>query len=78
VVLSDAEGAYLFQTDGGKAHRVAVTIVGSADGQIAVTGAIDPAKPIVLQGNYQLEDGMEVRLDETQTSAAGPAAPGQQ
>ena len=77
-VLSDAEGAYLFQTDGGKAHRIAVTIVGSADGQIAVTGAIDPAKPIVLQGNYQLEDGMEVRLDETQTSAAGPAAPGQQ
>ncbi len=77
-VLSDAEGAYLFQTDGGKAHRVAVTIVGSADGQSAVTGAIDPAKPIVLQGNYQLEDGMEVRLGETQTSAAGLAAPGQQ
>jgi membrane fusion protein, multidrug efflux system len=74
VVLSDAEGAYLFQTDGGKAHRVAVTIVGSTGDQSAVTGAIDPAKPIVLQGNYQLEDGMEVRLGETQTSAAGPAA----
>jgi len=74
VVLSDAEGAYLFQTDGGKAHRVAVTIVGSADDQSAVTGAIDPAKPIVLQGNYQLENGMEVRLGETQTSAARPSA----
>ena len=78
VVLSHAEGAYLFQTDGGKAHRVAVTIVGSTGDQSAVTGAIDPAKPIVLQGNYQLEDGMEVRLGETQTSAAGPAAPVQQ
>jgi hypothetical protein len=39
------------------------------------TGAIDPAKPIVLQGNYQLEDGMEVRFSETETSAAGPAVP---
>jgi membrane fusion protein, multidrug efflux system len=77
-VLSDAEGAYLFQTDGGKAHRVGVTIVGSTGDQSAVTGPIDPAKPIVLQGNYQLEDGMEVRLGETQTSAAGPTAPGQQ
>jgi hypothetical protein len=55
-----------------------VTIVGSTGDQSAVTGAIDPAKPIVLQGNYQLEDGMEVRLGETQTSAAGPAAPVQQ
>jgi membrane fusion protein, multidrug efflux system len=77
VVLSDAEGAYLFQIDGGKAHRIAVTIVGSTGDQSAVTGAIDPAKPIVLQGNYQLEDGMEVRLGE-QTSAAGPTAADQQ
>ncbi len=78
VVLSDAEGAYIFQIGDGKAHRVAVTIVGSTGDQSAVTGAIDPAKPIVLQGNYQLQDGMEVRLDEAQTSAAGPAAPGEQ
>ncbi len=78
VVLSDAEGAYLFQTDGGKAHRVAVTIIGSTGDQTAVTGAIDPAKPIVLQGNYQIEDGMKVRLGDTQTSAAGPAAPVEQ
>ena len=63
VVLSDAEGVYLFQTASGKARRVAVTIVGSAGDQSAVTGAIDPAKPIVLQGNYQLEDGMEVRYE---------------
>jgi hypothetical protein len=55
-----------------------VTIVGSTGDQTAVTGAIDPAKPIVLQGNYQLEDGMEVRLSETETSAAGPASPVEQ
>ncbi len=73
VVLSDAKGAYLFQTDGGKVHRVAVTIVGSTGDQSAVTGAIDQAKAVVLQGNYQLEDGMEVRFNET--SGTGPAAP---
>ena len=75
VVLSDAKGAYLFQTDGGKVYRVAVTIVGSSGDQSAVIGAIDPAKAIVLQGNYQLEDGMQVRFNEPQTSATGPAAP---
>lgn len=77
-VLSDAEGAYVFQIGDGKAHRVAVTIVGSTGDQTAVAGAIDPAKPIVLQGNYQLEDGMEVRFSATETSAAGPAAPVEQ
>jgi membrane fusion protein (multidrug efflux system) len=77
-VLSDAKGAYVFQIGDGKAHRVAVTIAGSTGDQTAVTGAIDPAKPIVLQGNYQLEDGMEVRLSETETSAAGPASPVEQ
>jgi membrane fusion protein (multidrug efflux system) len=77
-VLSDAKGAYVFQVGDGKAHRVAVTIVGSTGDQTAVTGAIDPAKPIVLQGNYQLEDGMEVRLSETETSAAAPAFPAEQ
>lgn len=77
-VLSDAEGAYVFQIGDGKAHRVAVTIVGSAGDQTAVAGVIDPAKPIVLQGNYQLEDGMEVRFSATETSAAGPAAPVEQ
>lgn len=72
-VLSDVEGTHVFQVDGGKARRVAVTIVGSTGDQTVIRGAIDAAKPIVLGGNYQLEDGMAVRFDETKTSAAGPA-----
>lgn len=73
-VLSDAGGTFLFQIERGKARRVAVTIVGSTDEKSAVSGPIDPAKPIVLLGNYQLEDGMDVRLDGTKTPAAGPGA----
>jgi membrane fusion protein, multidrug efflux system len=74
-VLRDAKGAYVFQIGDGTAHRVAVTIVGSTGDKTAVTGEIDPAKPIVLQGNYQLEDGMRVRLSEVETSLTGPAFP---
>lgn len=77
-VLSDAEGGYIFQISEGKAHRVAVAIAGNAGDLTAVTGAIDPAMPIVLQGNYQLEDGMKVRINETATSAAARASPVEQ
>ena len=60
-VLTDGKGAYVFQVSGGKATRIDVTLVGSRDGQDIVTGALDPARELVVQGNYQLNDGMAVR-----------------
>jgi RND family efflux transporter MFP subunit len=60
-VLSDSQGAYLFQVQAGKAVRVAVKLLGS-DGNISVVdGPIDPHRLLVTQGNYQLSDGMAVR-----------------
>jgi membrane fusion protein, multidrug efflux system len=60
-VLSDGKGPYLFQVSGGNAARVDVKIVGSAGDTTVVDGPLGPQLPIVIQGNYQLSDGMPVR-----------------
>jgi membrane fusion protein, multidrug efflux system len=66
-VLNDAHGAYVFQIAGNKAVRVAVVIVGGDDTTTAVDGRLDPQRPLVIQGNYQLSEGIAVR-------AGGPEA----
>lgn len=60
-VLSDAQGAYLFQLAAGRAVRVAVTRRGTVGAITVVAGPIDPRRPLVTAGNYQLSDGMAVR-----------------
>jgi membrane fusion protein (multidrug efflux system) len=60
-VLTDAQGAYVFQVSGGKAHRVNVTAGGESQGQVAISGGIDPRLPVVVLGNYELQEGMQVR-----------------
>lgn len=60
-VLSDDHGAYVFQVRGGHAHRVAVRLLVASAKFDGVSGAIDPALPIVVTGNYELEDGGAVR-----------------
>ncbi|MTJ81327.1 MAG: efflux RND transporter periplasmic adaptor subunit [Telmatospirillum sp.] len=63
-VLADDKGAYLLQVAGDKAVRVEVRPLGT-DGDIAaVTGAIDPQRPVVVEGNYQLSDGTAVRQEK--------------
>jgi membrane fusion protein (multidrug efflux system) len=61
-VLTDPTGAYIFQVSGGKAHRVNVTSGGESQGLVAISGGIDPHLPVVVLGNYELQDGMTVRV----------------
>jgi membrane fusion protein, multidrug efflux system len=61
-VLTDPKGAYIFQVSGGKAHRVNVTSGGESQGMVAISGGIDPHLPVVVLGNYELQDGMQVRV----------------
>ena len=63
-VLDDEQGAYLFQVADGKAVRVNVKRVGGNDNITVVDGSVDPARPLVTVGNYQLADGMAVRQDD--------------
>jgi RND family efflux transporter MFP subunit len=64
-VLTDARGAYVFQVSGSKAVRVDVKLTGGGGGSDVVTGPLDPAKKLVVQGNYQLSDGATVREGAT-------------
>jgi RND family efflux transporter MFP subunit len=60
-VLTDTVGTYVFQVTGGKAHRVNVTPGTESQGMISISGPVDPTLPIVVLGNYELQDGMSVR-----------------
>ena len=65
-VLADADGAYVFVIDNGKARRVAVTAGIDTGSVIAVAGrdkgALQAGDDVVTSGNYELEDGMAVRV----------------
>jgi membrane fusion protein, multidrug efflux system len=60
-VLTDANGAYVFQVFAGKAHRVDVISGTQSQGMVAISGAIDPHLPVAVLGNYELQEGMQVR-----------------
>ncbi|RXZ38690.1 efflux RND transporter periplasmic adaptor subunit [Oxalobacteraceae bacterium CAVE-383] len=59
-VLDDERGAYLFQVADAKARRVNVQVAVDNRELLGVTGAIDARLPVVVQGNYELSDGMQV------------------
>lgn len=59
--LPDGRGAVIWQVKSKHAVRVTVHIVASAHGHSIVAGPIDPALPIVIEGNYQLTSGVAVR-----------------
>jgi membrane fusion protein (multidrug efflux system) len=63
-VLTDATGSYLFQVAAATASRVPVTVLGAAGADDVVQGSVDPKRPVVVQGNYQLSDNMPVRATE--------------
>ncbi|HDR9283076.1 MULTISPECIES: efflux RND transporter periplasmic adaptor subunit [Burkholderiaceae] len=60
-VLRDGQGDYVFQIDRGHAHRVPVQVRVDNGEQLGVDGALQPARTLVVQGNYELADGMPVR-----------------
>lgn len=60
-VLRDARGAYLYQISGDHARRVDVRAGGQTDRLVAVSGSFNPRLRVVVQGNYELKDGMAVR-----------------
>lgn len=68
-VLGDQQGDYLFQVAGGKAVRVTVKRLGGDEDTSVVEGALDPQRPLVTLGNYQLSDGGAVRLGGAQPEA---------
>ena len=62
VLLDDAGNPYVVQVIDGVAHRVDVRVIGMLDDQDAIAGNLTASAPIALSGNYQLENGMKVRI----------------
>ena len=63
-VLSDDQGAYLFQDDHGVARRVDVKLVRPDGATVGVDGPLDPKQPVIVLGVYELSDGMRVRKQQ--------------
>ncbi|MDA8416210.1 MAG: efflux RND transporter periplasmic adaptor subunit [Betaproteobacteria bacterium] len=59
-VLEDEKGHYVFQIQGRKAHRIDVSAFEN-DLVTGIDGPLNPALPVVVEGNYELEDGMAVQ-----------------
>jgi multidrug efflux pump subunit AcrA (membrane-fusion protein) len=60
-VLTDEKGDYLFQVADGKAHRVPVSRRLDDGTLVAIAGLSEMKQPVVVEGNYELEDGMAVK-----------------
>jgi RND family efflux transporter MFP subunit len=63
-ILYNPKGAYVFQVDENHAKRVYVNVLGSVGKQSVIEGDISSQREIVLKGNYQLDDGDEVKPEE--------------
>lgn len=63
-ILVDDHGAtYVVQDDALKARKVEVSVAGTHGGEDVIRGAgLNPKQPLVLSGNYQLDDGMLMRV----------------
>ncbi len=63
-VFSSPKGSYIYQNEDGKTKRVEVKVVGSVGKNSVVDGEISSQKEIILNGNYQLEEGIAVQEEE--------------
>ena len=64
-VLRDDDGAHVFVVRASHAQRIAVRIVGETTAHYAIEGAMPVQPSVVVEGNYELSDGMPVREAQT-------------
>jgi RND family efflux transporter MFP subunit len=64
VLVNDSGAPYVVQAIGDKAKKIPVQVLGAKGNQDVITGALDARAPLVLAGNYQLENGMKIRLSD--------------
>jgi RND family efflux transporter MFP subunit len=70
ILVNESGAPYVVEAKNMIAHNIPVTILLSAGARDVITGALDPQAALVLAGNYQLKDGMRVRIaDPKQTDS---------
>lgn len=69
-ILVNGQGEpYVVQAIDRAARKVSVEILGSQDDEDVIAGRLDANAPLVLKGNYQLEDGMKLELETSDGKA---------
>jgi RND family efflux transporter MFP subunit len=71
VLVNDSGQPYVVQAIDGVAHKVAVRVLDAHGDRDVIAGALDARASLVLTGNYQLDDGMKVRLADIPRAGAG-------
>lgn len=71
ILVNDSGRPYVVQAVQMVARKVAVQILAADGDKDVIKGPLDATAPLVLAGNYQLENGMRVRI----ANPAGKAAP---
>jgi RND family efflux transporter MFP subunit len=61
-VVFDETGPHLFTVSAGLAHRVFVKVGSDHGDNIEVSGPITPGTQVAVQGAYEIQDGMRVRV----------------
>ena len=69
ILVNDSGNPYVVQAADMIAREVPVTILLSAGAKDVVSGPLDPAAALVLAGNYQLHNGMKIRIADPNPSA---------
>jgi RND family efflux transporter MFP subunit len=59
-LVRDEQGTAVFEVVDGKAHRVPVVVEADEGARVGVSAPLDPSRPVVTVGAYELEDGVAV------------------
>jgi membrane fusion protein (multidrug efflux system) len=70
ILVNDSGKPYVVQAVNGVAHKVQVRVLDAQGAHDVISGKLDARAPLVLSGNYQLDDGMKVRLSNSQGQGA--------
>ncbi|MBV8681316.1 MAG: efflux RND transporter periplasmic adaptor subunit [Caulobacteraceae bacterium] len=61
-VVFDETGTHVFTISSGKAHRVFVKVGRDHGDDVEVEGPLTPGQPVAVEGAYELQDGMDVKV----------------
>jgi membrane fusion protein, multidrug efflux system len=70
ILVDDRGQSFIVQAINGIAHRIPVKVSATIGDQNVVEGKLVSSAPLVLTGNYQLENGMKVRFADPASKAA--------
>ncbi len=70
ILINSSGATYVVQAINGIARKVPVRVLGANNARNVISGALDPRAPLVLTGNYQLDNGMRIRVADPVTGGA--------